>query len=240
MVLDPNITKEKNYPRIMATAPRKPTNDELIYLLKYKKFVDSPKVYSMCDLNEAATTKQILDDIISKNIPGCLVETGVWRGGMGMWMKSILKYYHSNRKIWLFDTFNYFPEPINSKDKNIHGLTKLIFENMPTISDVQNNFMKYGLMDKNIYLVQGEFSKTIPITNVGPIALLRLDSDYYESTMLVLEKYYWLVSNGGYIIIDDYNNEYLACKDAVDNFRKKYNITNPIIKSDFGSVYWQK
>jgi hypothetical protein len=85
--------------------------------------------------------------------------------------------------------------------------------------------------------VVGKFKDTIS-ENINSLSILRLDCDYYEPTMLILERYYSYTSIGGYVIIDDFNNEYLNCKEAVMDFRKKYNITNPIINEGGGCVYW--
>jgi hypothetical protein len=231
---------EINYQKIMDAVPRKPSRDELIFLLKYKKFVDLPNVYSMCGYLKVQQTKKLLMNVIHNKINGCLVETGVWKGGMAMWMKCILKYYGDNRKIWLFDTFKYFPDPNNKTDLKMHRLTKLLFEKMPSVDIVKNNFKNNHLFDHNIHFVEGEFSKTLNITNTGPIAILRLDCDYYDSTMIVLENYYWKINKGGYIIIDDYGNPFLTCKKAVDDFRSKYNIRTPIMDIQHESVYWIK
>lgn len=216
-----NIKTEPYYDRIIKATPRKPTHDEIIFLLKYKKFMNLPYVYSMCSPYKVLQTQKILENVIRKKIYGCLIEMGVWKGGMAMWMKCILNYYHNKRHIWLFDTFEYFPNPENNIDSSIHNLTKILFEQMPSINDVSNNFKKYGLLDETIHFVKGEFTQTISITNPGNIAILRLDSDYYESTMLALDTYYDKVTVGGYVIIDDYNNNFVACKNAVNDFRKR-------------------
>ena len=237
--INKEIRSEKDYHRLLQILPRKATNSEIIYLLQYKKFLDLPNVYSMCQPNEVQQTTDLLVDIIKNKIVGCLVETGVWRGGMGMWIKNILNYYGEKRNLWLFDTFEYFPEPSNEKDKFIHNITKFLFENVPSVEDVKNNFIKYGLYDNSVHFVVGDIKSTVPKTYIRPIALLRLDADYYEPTMVVLENYYFNISNGGYIIIDDYNNNYLACKKAVDDFRDKHNIKNKIIDTHRGSVYWK-
>jgi O-methyltransferase len=179
---------------------------------------------------------------LNKNIPGSLVETGVWKGGMGMWMKSILKYYRSDKLIYLFDTFEYFPPPSNSKvDLDIHNITQFLFQNMSSVAEIQDNFRKYGILDKVVF-VKGDFFQTVPkIKNqIQSISLLRLDSDYYDSTLFILENLYQNVSPGGYVIVDDYNNKYVDCKKAVDDFREKYGINDKIIDHDGGSVYWQK
>ena len=237
--LNTNIEEEKNYQRIMNVLFRRPTYDEIIFLLKYKKFIDMPNVYSVCNYQKVNQMKNLLIDVINKNIKGCLVETGVWRGGMGMWMKCILKYYRDKRGIWLFDTFEYFPNPSHEKDSKINHLTNLLFEKMPSIDDVKKNFKKYNLLDESVHFIKGEFTDTLCKVPIHDISILRLDSDYYDSTMLVLNTYYWKISKGGYVIVDDYGNTFLACKNAVDDFRLKNNIELPIINKDGESIYWR-
>ena len=236
-----DIGTEKYLDRILElTMSHNPTPTEIIYLLKYKKFIDLPNVYSMCDSNAINQVQKLLTDILDKKIKGSVVETGVWRGGMGMWMQSILKYYRSDKDIYLFDTFEYFPKPSNNKlDDQIHDITQFLFQTIPSVSDVKNNFSLNGLLDKNIKFIAGDFFQTVPVTPIESISLLRLDSDYYDSTLFILENYYARISSGGYVIIDDYNNEYVGCKQAVDTFRSKYQIDSPIIDTYHGSVYWK-
>jgi len=238
--LHPDLQTEPNYDLVIKNAPRELSLDEKIFLLRYKKFVDLPNVYSMCEPKEINQVKFLLEDVIKNNISGCIVETGVWRGGMSMWMQSVLKYHQDNRDIWLYDIFGKFPSSSNSKDQYIHNITEMLFESAPTASDVQNNFKTHGLLDTNIKFVVGDFKHTVPQNQIHQIALLHCDSDYYDSTKIVLENFYSKINKGGYIIIDDYNNPYLACKTAVDEFRSKYNISTPIIDTHGGSVYWRK
>lgn len=239
MILLPNLKLEKNYDRIINSVPRNLSTTELDFLLKYKKFVDSPNTYSMCESKDIDQIKILLENVIRNNIPGCIVETGIWKGGMAMWIKAILMYHNNNRNIYLYDIFGKFPPPSNSKDNYIHSITDILFEHAPTVTDVQNNFHKFGLLDSDIKFVIGDIINTVPQNQLDQIALLHCDSDYYESTKVVLENFYWKISKGGYIIIDDYNNEFLACKQAVDEFRTKYNICTPIIKISGASVYWE-
>ena len=237
--LHENLQLEKNYDLVIKNAPRTLSLNEKKYLLQYKKFVDLPNVYSMCGLADINQIKFLLENIINDHIDGCIVETGVWRGGMSMWMQSILKYHNNKRDIWLFDTFGTFPSSSNSKDKYIHSITSILFANAPTIADVKNNFRMHDLLDTNIKFVVGDFKDSIPHSQVQDIALLHCDSDYYDSTKIVLEIFYWKIVKGGYIVIDDYNNIHLGCKDAVDDFRRKYSIKIPIIDTHHGSVYWR-
>jgi O-methyltransferase len=208
------------------------------FLEQYKKFMDDNRTYSMAGPNEINQIYDLMKDIDKKNIPGDLIESGVWKGGMSIWMKAILNNSkHKQRKLYLFDTFSHFPNAHQGKDKEIDPVTQILFHNPPSIDDVKNNFKKFNLLDKNVIFVQGDLLKTVPRTPIDNIAILRLDADYYEPTMVVLENYYFKISKGGYVIIDDYNNEYLDCRTAVDDFRNKNGISNPILQSN-GAVYW--
>ncbi len=265
MPLNDNIMSEKNYARILALCPKIPTCNEMIYLLKYKKFIDyhiddsdqhTDRIYSMCDVKEVDQMQELLMNIIDQKVSGCIVETGSWRGGVLLYSKAILNDMEPDgingilRSIYLFDTFKYFPKPrsfddlshaddSSLKDRSIHSIVEMLFENMQSVNQVRSNFERFNLFDDNVHLIEGLFEDTVPKTKIGDIAILRLDSDYYESTILVLEHYYFNIVHGGYLIIDDYNNHMLGCKDACQKFRNKYNITNPIIDDHGGSVYWQ-
>jgi hypothetical protein len=233
---------EPNYKKIIAVCPKTPTHNEMEYLLKYKIFVDHPDVHSMCDVKEVDQIETLLNDIIENEIPGCIVETGSWRGGAGMIIKAILKDRNADKNVYLFDTFKYFPKPTpksNTQDESIHSIVELLFENMHSVAQVRSNFRRLGLLDSKVYFIEGLFQDTIPITDVGAIAILRLDSDYYESTLFVLEHYYKNIVKGGFLIIDDYNNYMLGCKTAVHFFREKYQIKNEIIDTHGGSVFWR-
>jgi O-methyltransferase len=223
-------------------------NYYLNYLTKYKTFVDQSNVYSMASVNEIDQIYNILTNILDSNTNGDIVEIGVWKGGMSMWMKAILNYYNSNKKIYLFDTFKYFPihnEVIKttgfsiSEDPIIENIIKILYENMSSVQQVKNNFDKFNLLDSNIKFVEGDIKDTIKKTNINNIALLRLDTDTYDSILFSLENYYFNIIKGGYVIIDDYNNSFVLCKKAVDYFREKYNITNEIQDSDKQSIYWK-
>lgn len=245
--LNADLSTEHYYQKIMAATPITPTDQELRFLLQYKRFVDATDTYSMASPSKVDQMAKLIG-IVSKNgIEGSIVETGVWKGGMGMWIKCCLKYHKNMRDVWLFDTFEYFPEPsssinsINKADQTIHAVTEILFENMPTVAKVSSNFERFGLLDETIKLVPGAFEKTIPTVDTGPIAILRLDSDYYDSTMYVLEALYPRLVAGGFVVIDDYGNNYVACRQAVEDYRSKYLITDPIRDRHYSeSVYWMK
>jgi len=111
------------------------------------------------------------------------------------------------------------------------------------INNVYNTFNKLNLNVDNVILVKGFFQDTLQIQenidNIGKIAVLRLDGDWYESTKICLEKLYDKVIDGGIIIIDDYGH-FIGAKMATDEFRCKNNITSPLIQTDYTEFYWIK
>ena len=163
-----------------------------------------------------------------------------------------------DRKIWLFDTFTYFPAPPMSetidgesthsgtaKDIAIHSITRFLYSKdcMHSVETVKHNFKKFGLLDNNVNFVKGDLNDTIPKVDsnnkIGNIALLRIDNDYYDSILLVLEYLYPKIVKGGYIIVDDYNNPIVGAREAVDDFRIVHDITSPIYNDEEGAIYWQ-
>lgn len=260
IVINDDITLDPNYKIVMdglKTYPRAATKGELTILLKYKKFLDMDGVYSMCGPKEIDQVYLIMLHIIGNKVPGDIVDTGIWKGGVEMMIKAILNHYgEKNRRLWGFDAFDQFPDPqpvilldedgneykkINDKDALIHNITRMMYSKPPTVYQVRDNFQKFGLLDDNVFLVKGLFEQTIPAANreIQSISLLRLDNDYYDSVLFVLEQLYFKISSKGFVVCDDYNNPAIGCHQAVEDFRHTHNITNKIIDNYNGSVYWQ-
>lgn len=108
-----------------------------------------------------------------------------------------------------------------------------------SLDAVKGNFARYGLLDDQVRFVEGWFSETLPGAPVDRLALLRLDADLYESTWQILNALYSKVSPGGFVIVDDYG-VLRPCRTAVNDFRAREGITDPIETIDHSGVYWQK
>jgi hypothetical protein len=108
-----------------------------------------------------------------------------------------------------------------------------------SLDQVKHSFARYGLLDQQVKFIQGWFHDTLPSAPVDQLALLRVDGDLYESTMDVLKHLYPKVMPGGFVIIDDYQ-DIAACRHAVDDYRDKNDILDPIMKIDWSGVYWRK
>jgi O-methyltransferase len=188
--------------------------------------------------------------ILHKKVPGSFVECGVWRGGSAAIMGLANRRFGQTRELHLFDSFEGLPEP-TQKD----GEAAIFYSGGRAAGELKSlNQCKAGLNEVQFFLLEklqlerskthfhvGWFQNTVPLTasNLGSIALLRLDGDWYESTRICLEHLYPLLSIGGIVILDDYFT-WEGCKKATDEFRAKQGITVPIERIDAGAAYWMK
>jgi hypothetical protein len=187
-------------------------------------------------------------EVVQQRIPGDLIETGVWRGGATIFMRGALKAYGAaDRKVWVADSFEGLPKPdekafpLEAKAHERPIMTKMVKHFAAGIEDVKRNFEAYGLLDDKVQFLKGWFKDTLPTAPISQLAVMRLDGDYYESTIDALENLYDKLSVGGFAIIDDYGEEtWTYCKKAVEDFRTKRNIKDPLIRVDSKCYYWKK
>jgi O-methyltransferase/8-demethyl-8-(2,3-dimethoxy-alpha-L-rhamnosyl)tetracenomycin-C 4'-O-methyltransferase len=198
------------------------------------------KAHSMIGNTRMTNLRKIVEQVICKGIAGDLIETGVWRGGACIMMRAVLKAYGvTDRQIWVADSFCGLPKPkenIRADAGDIHHTFK---ELAISIDEVKANFTKYGLLDHQVRFLKGWFSETLPSAPIEALAVLRLDGDMYESTMDALVNLYDKVSEGGFIIIDDFG-AVPGCQKAVRDFRASLQIQEPIHNIDGYGVFWQK
>jgi hypothetical protein len=199
------------------------------------------KAFSMVGSARIQNFRNLIELAIIKDLPGDIVETGVWRGGASILAKAVLTAYGcKDKKIILCDSFAGLPPPDANqypKDEgsNFHEFPQLAV----SLEQVQENFKKFGLLDDQIMFVKGWFKDTMPHMEVKDIAILRLDGDMYESTLTPLKYLFDRVVAGGWIIIDDY--EWIpACKEAVHDFLEERGLNFNIQKIDGVGVYFQK
>jgi O-methyltransferase len=178
-----------------------------------------------------------LNTVLAERVPGGFVECGVWRGGACAFAKAVLDARGSDRRVWLADSFEGLAEPEHAADTIDLSARKypMLAVSRPR---VQALFERLGLMDERGCFLEGWFSKTLPQAPIGRIAVLRLDGDYYESTMTPLRALYDRVSPGGFVIVDDYGLLEPARR-AVDEFRAAQGICAPLMDIDGHGYFWR-
>jgi len=182
-----------------------------------------------------------VEDVVRNDVPGDLIEAGVWRGGASIFMRAILKAHGvTDRVVWVADSFSGLPPPNPDKypaDRgDIHHTVDLL--KVP-LEEVRSNFAKYDLLDDGVRFLKGWFSETLPSAPISKLAVLRVDADMYQSTMDALTSMYPKLSNGGYVVIDDYG-ALGQCKAAVDDFRDANAIKDAIRKADWTGIFWKR
>ena len=199
-----------------------------------------PEAETMIGLRRLENLEQCVRDVITDGVPGDLIETGVWRGGACIFMRALLKAYaEESRRVWVADSFRGLPKPEENRAADIEdALWTYDFLAVPQ-ERVKANFERYGLLDEQVRFLPGWFEDTLPTAPVEQIAVMRLDGDMYDSTMVALRSLYPKLSVGGYVIIDDYH-AIRACKEAVDDFRTEHGIVDELRSVDWTCRYWRR
>lgn len=191
---------------------------------------DSPNAkLTLLSLERLVAISKAADYISSRNIPGDFVECGVWRGGASILLAHKLREYSLCKKLYMYDTYAGMSQP-SSYDVNTStgksALPTFLSSSRDThndwcfasIDDVSFNLNSFGLSEY-IRLIAGPVERTLidPPNLPTQISLLRLDTDWYESTRVELEVLYPLVAPGGVVLIDDYGH-WDGARKAVDEF----------------------
>jgi hypothetical protein len=164
-----------------------------------------------------------------RRVPGAIVECGVWRGGSMMAAaRTLLSLGDTTRELYLFDTFEGMPPP-GEHDVDHRGRTARaeLAKSSPkdpssiwcyaTLAEVEQALISVGYPRDRIHFVQGKVEDTVPSRAPNEIALLRLDTDWYESTKHELDHLYPRISRGGVLIVDDYGY-WAGARRATDEF----------------------
>lgn len=166
------------------------------------------------------------------SIPGAIVECGVWKGGSMMAAaRALLDLGDSSRELFLFDTFQGMTEPADV-DVAYNGVcAKRLMEREPelnavALAEVKANMQSSGYPEGKLHFIRGKVEDTLPREAPPQIALLRLDTDWYESTKHELVHLFPRIAPSGVLIIDDYGH-FAGCRKAVDEYLET--LTVPIL-----------
>lgn len=193
--------------------------------------------FTMIGYKRLCNIEALIRDVVEKDVPGDVIETGVWKGGAVIYMKYLLRLIGSAKKVFVADSFDGLPPPDPKYPMDAgwdySGMTHLAVSE----EQVKANFEHFGLLDDGVIFVKGLFKDTLAALP-GPFSLIRLDGDMYESTLNALDGLYHKLSPGGYCIIDDWG--LAACNAAVVAFRNLNGVKDPVVQVDGFCVYWQK
>ena len=162
--------------------------------------------------------------LVRTDVPGALVECGVWRGGSMMAAAmTLLDLGVDDRDLHLFDTFTHMPEPGEEDWAHTGEHASEILEQVRDseafryldFDGVRRNLLGTGYPEDRIHFVPGMVEDTIPGAAPDRIAFCRLDTDWYASTRHELEHLWPRISPGGVLLVDDYGH-FLGCRQAVD------------------------
>lgn len=181
-----------------------------------------------------------LDLVRTREIPGDLIETGVWRGGSTIFMRGFLQAHEiTDRVVWVADSFEGLPAATSPWDRGVDLNAANISFLAVSLDEVKEYFTRYELLDDQVRFLPGWFRDTLAVAPIEQLAILRLDGDLYESTMDALTALYPKLSAGGFVIVDDYFTN-STCEAAVLDFRRDHGITEPMIEIDQDGVYWER
>jgi len=200
-----------------------------------------PTAHTMTGFKRLDNVQFCVENVLQNDVPGDLIETGVWRGGTTIFMRAILKAYGvTDRTLWVADSFQGLPKPDQEKYPHDKDDTLYSFEQLAiSLEEVRGNFERYGLLDDQVRFLKGWFKDTLPTAPMERLAVIRLDGDMYESTMDGLVHLYPKLSVGGYLIIDDFG-AIAGCRQAVHDYRKTHGIKDHIVTVDWTGAYWQR
>lgn len=204
--------------------------------------------YSLVGSSGLESTFDVAENTIVCNLPGAFVECGVARGGCSALLAMVAANENHGRKLWMFDSYQGLPDPTQEDFAEGADTTGSHVRPLPkgsclgTRQEVESLlFNKFKLNRNAIVLVEGWFQDTLPIrrNEIGPIAVLRIDGDWYESTRCVLLNLFDQVPSGGWVIVDDYGT-CSGCQKAVDEFLAERHIKAALVPDGRGGIAFQK
>jgi hypothetical protein len=208
-----------------------------------KEVIERIKPFTMTSPERIVSLVRAVDYIEKNKISGDIVECGVWKGGSMMAaLLSLIENGSKSRQAFLYDTYEGMSEP-TKEDRSFKEDSALkayidktsYWERIKcfsTLEEVQNNLSAINYPNNKIHYIKGKVEETIPGDIPDEIAILRLDTDWYESTLHELNYLYPKLTDGGVLIIDDYGH-WKGCRKAVDEYFQKHNIQIYLSRIDY-------
>jgi hypothetical protein len=207
--------------------------------------IEAVKPFTMTSPERMVSLIRAVEYLAANGIAGDMVECGVWRGGSMMIVAKVLSTLGvTDRNLYLYDTYEGMSEPREHVDVSYEGdLAKTMLEVREKteqdyiwcyspIEEVKKNVYGTGYPAGKMHFVKGKVEETIPARVPDQIALLRLDTDWYESTYHELEHLFPRLVKGGILIIDDYGH-WQGARKATDDYFQKHNVKIFLGRTDY-------
>lgn len=220
-----NILRQFGYDLVRYPTPLSVTVPDLSKA--EQRIITTAKPFTMTSTERMASLINAVTYVIQNGIPGDIAECGVWRGGSMMIVaQTLLAHGDRSRSLYLFDTFEGMSSPTEDDKSfdNVSAAVQLEQEQQGTgiwcyasLEDVRANLLSTGYPEDKIHLIKGKVEDTIPQHSPASLALLRLDTDWYESTKHELNHLFPILDAKGILVIDDYGH-WQGAKKAVDEY----------------------
>jgi O-methyltransferase len=206
------------------------------------EIVESVKPYTLTSEARIAALMNAVRYITENKIPGDIAECGVWRGGSMMAVAlALMSHDDLSRNLYLYDTFEGMPEPTEHDKSLSDESAKSLLDRDPigtgiwcfaSIEDVRTNILATGYPEERVHLIKGKVEETLPSALPARLALLRLDTDWYESTKHELIHLFPLVDPRGVLIIDDYGH-WQGARKATDEYLSEHKLNLYLHRVDY-------
>jgi O-methyltransferase len=189
--------------------------------------------WTMLGSRRGRTLHRLAHEAASTRVPGALVDCGAWNGGSTILMASGAP----DREVWAFDSFAGLPEP-----GEVDGRRSFEFagECVGSEQKLRDGFERFA-DPARLHVRAGWFEDTLPdaAREIGTVAVLHCDGDWYDSVRLTLEVVYPLVSPGGFVVIDDYG-AWPGARRATEEHRRRAGDSARLRRIDHTGRYWRK
>lgn len=209
----------------------------------FRAIHDRARPFTMTSTERMYALYQAAAHVARAGLPGAFVECGVWKGGSAMVAAlTFLAHGDSARDFYLYDTYEGMSEP-TARDVSwkgqvplhnwdaIRGTDHSIFC-ANNLADATASLGSTGYPRARLHFVKGKVEDTIPATAPDAIAILRLDTDWYESTRHELVHLYPRLVRGGILIVDDYGH-WRGAREAVDGYFAEHNVVPLLQRIDY-------
>lgn len=207
---------------------------DLVSPSEFSSLYRQVRTHTMCSNARLRGLYSALRDVVSRDIPGDVVECGTAQGGSAALMALTLRRLGAQRKLWLFDTFEGLPAP-TSQDPDFELADLFTGTCIGSLDEVRELFHRLNVAD-DVEFVKGLFQETLPVAPMSQIAVLHIDGDWYESVKVCLEGLYDRVVPRGVIQLDDYGY-WKGARKAVDEFLDQRGIQAELQRLDYSGRF---